>query len=213
MTHTGGARHKKRQDQARRGTKRPVCRRYTHCVCRVTQRAPQAPPHCGVFCDAHQAWQIQLSTDNKPLLQRIIEYQQYKTYFPDATSNAEWDIVQAISTTCAKMHIVPFFCHVKGYQDDKTAYGNLPLEAQLNVDADYEAGSYYQMHPNDDTPVWLIPGTCANLTTNANTISGYKQVIRTASTAPPLLAKIQEHNGWTTHDMSRIHRTALDRAT
>jgi hypothetical protein len=152
--------------------------------------------HLFSFCDAHQAWQIQLSTDNKPLLQRITEYQQYKTYFPNATSNADWDVVQAISTTCAKMHIVPFFRHVKGHQDDKTAYGNLPLEAQLNVDADHEAGSYYQMHPNDDTPVWLIPGTCANLNINANTISsGYTQAIQTAWTAPPLLAKIQERNG------------------
>ncbi len=85
------------------------------------------------------------------------------------------------------MHIVPFFRHVKGHQDDKTAYGNLPLEAQLNVDADHEAGSYYQMHPKDDIPVRLIPGTCANLTINNNTISsGYKQAIHTASTAPPI---------------------------
>ncbi len=170
--------------------------------------------HLFSFCDAHQTWQTQLSTDNQPLLQRIIEYQQYKTYFPSATSSADWDVVQAISTTCAKLHIVPFFQHVKGHQDDKTAYGNLPLEAQLNVDADHEAGSYYQMHPDDDTPVWLIPGTCANLTINNNTISsGYKQAIRTASIAPPLMAKIQERDGWTPHDMSRIHWTALGRAT
>jgi hypothetical protein len=124
-----------------------------------------------------------------------------------------FNIVQAISTTCAKMHIVPFFRHVKGHQDDKTAYGNLLLEAQLNVDADHEAGSYYQMHPDDDTPVRLIPGTCANLTINGNTISsGYKQAIQIASTASPLMAKIQEHNGWTTHDMSLIHWIALGRA-
>jgi hypothetical protein len=155
-----------------------------------------------------------LSTDNQPLLQRIIEYQQYKTYFPNATSNADWDAVQAISTTCAKLHIVPFFRHVKGHQDDKTAYGNLPLEAQLNVDADHEAGSYYQMHPNNDTPVWLISGTCANLTINNSTISSrYKQAIHTVSTAPPLMAKIQERNGWSPHDMSRTYWTALSRAT
>jgi hypothetical protein len=56
--------------------------------------------HLFSFCDARQAWQTQLSTDNKPLLQRIMEYQQYKTYFPNATSNADWDIVQAKATTC-----------------------------------------------------------------------------------------------------------------
>ena len=31
--------------------------------------------HLFSFCDAHQTWQTQLSTDNQPLLQRIIEYQ------------------------------------------------------------------------------------------------------------------------------------------
>ena len=109
------------------------------------------------------------------------------------------------------MHIVPFFRHVNGHQDDKSTYRNLPLEAQLNVDADHEAGAYYQMNLDDDTPVRLIPGTCANLTINGSTISsgGYKQAIRTASTAPPLMEKIQERNGWTTYDMTLIHWTAL----
>jgi hypothetical protein len=170
--------------------------------------------HLFSFCDAHQAWQIKLSTDNQPLFQRIIEYQQYETHFPNATSNADWDVVQAISTTCAEMHIVPFFCHVKDHQDDKTANGNLPLEAQVNVDVDHKAGSYYQMHPDDGTPVRLIPGDLrqSNYQRQHNLLRIYKQTIWTASTAPPLLAKIQERNGWTTHNMSLIHWTALGRA-
>jgi hypothetical protein len=65
--------------------------------------------HLFSFCDASQTWQTQLSTDNQPLLKRIMEYQHYKTYFPNATSNADWDVVQAIATTCAQMQIVPFF--------------------------------------------------------------------------------------------------------
>jgi hypothetical protein len=111
---------------------------------------------------------------------------------------------------------VPFFQHVKRHQDNKTAYGNLSLEqALLNVDADHKAGSYYQMHQDNETPVRLIPGTCANLTINGNTFSsGYKQGIRTASTAPPFMAKIQERNGWTPHDIRLvIHWTALGQAT
>jgi hypothetical protein len=70
------------------------------------------------------------------------------------------------------------------------------------------------MHPDDETPVRLIPGTCANLTINGNTISsGYRQAIRTSLATPPLMAKIQKQNGWTPHDMSLIHWTALGRAT
>ena len=85
------------------------------------------------------------------------------------------------------MHTVPFFCHVKGHQDDKMAHSNLHLEAQLNVDLGHEVGFDYQMHPDDESPVCLVPGTCANLTIKGNTIcsSGYKQAILTASTAPP----------------------------
>ena len=109
--------------------------------------------HLFFFCDARPTWQTQFSTDNQPLLRCITEYQRYKTYFPNATSNADWDVVQAIVSTCTHMHLVPYFRHVKGHQDDKTIYRNLPLEAQLNVDADHEAGSYYRMHPNDDRPV------------------------------------------------------------
>jgi hypothetical protein len=96
--------------------------------------------HLFSLSDARQAWQTQLSTGNKPLLQRIMEYQRYKTYFLNATSNADWDFVQAIvATTCTQMHIVPFFAHAKGHQDNKTACSNLSLEAQLNVDVDHEA--------------------------------------------------------------------------
>ena len=170
--------------------------------------------HLTSFCAATPTWQTQFSTDNQPLLKRIREYQRYNTYYPNATANADWDVLQAIVTTCAQMTIVPFFRHVKGHQDDKTAYDNLPLEAQLNVDADHEAGAYYQMHPHADIPVRLIPGTCANLTIAGDTISsGYKRAIRTASTAPPLMAKIQERNGWTPQDMHLIHWKALGRAT
>ncbi len=45
----GGVRHKKGMNQARSGSKSPVCRLYAHGVRRVVHRgAPQVPPHCAV---------------------------------------------------------------------------------------------------------------------------------------------------------------------
>jgi hypothetical protein len=35
---------------------------------------------------------------------------------------------------------------VKGHQDDTHEYTKLPLEAQLKVDADHKAGSYYHVY-------------------------------------------------------------------
>ncbi len=46
----GGVRHKKGMNQARSGSKSPVCRLYAHGVRRVVHRgAPQVPPHCAVL--------------------------------------------------------------------------------------------------------------------------------------------------------------------
>ena len=125
---------------------------------------------------------------------------------------ADWDLVQATANTCTQMHIVPFFRRVKGHQDGKMAYSNLPLEAQINVDANQESGSYCKMHCDDNSPVRLIPGTCANLTINANLLwiqTNYLDSIN----SPHLMAKIQEQNEWTPHDTSLVHWTALGRAT
>jgi hypothetical protein len=84
------------------------------------------------------------------------------------------------------------------------------------MDAYHEAGNYHHMNMNDDTPVHMIPGNCATVTTNNGNIisSSYKHVIHTAPTTPALLAKIQEQNRWTPNeDMNLIHWMALGRAT
>jgi hypothetical protein len=77
------------------------------------------------------------------------------------------------------MHIIPFFHHVKGHQDNKQEYTNkLPLEAQLNVEADHQVGSYYHMNLVDNASVHMIPGNNAKMTINGYTIpSGYKHAI------------------------------------
>jgi hypothetical protein len=45
-------------------------------------------------------------------------------------------VTNKIVETFKAMTIDPSFAHIKGHQDDHTAYADLLLEAQLNVDAD-----------------------------------------------------------------------------
>jgi hypothetical protein len=92
--------------------------------------------------------------------------------------------------------------HIKGHQDDKTPYNELPLDAQLKCDADHEA-VYHQMV---NTRYWPIvprlPLNGAQLHIDRATInSSYKTAIRNAFTEPALLNKIQTSNkqnslGW-----------------
>jgi hypothetical protein len=57
----GGVRHKKRHKQAKRGTKRPICRRHAHRVRRVTHRSPPGPISlCSVVCGNEWMWHPQL---------------------------------------------------------------------------------------------------------------------------------------------------------
>lgn len=110
--------------------------------------------------------------------------------------------------------------HIKGHQDRKVPYEDLPLNAQLNVDADRLAGLFQDEHgrprprvrprlPNNNgVQLHLLDGTCTyNL----------KQSIRYADTAPALLTYIQGRNNWTDEVMETIdwdsHGAAIQRKT
>jgi hypothetical protein len=86
-------------------------------------------------------------THSKALLTRIKSSMPYAHPFPNLTLLSDWDVTHAISQTLRVLAWAPTFAHVKGHQDSHHAYSGLSLEAQLNVDADEEAGSYQCMYP------------------------------------------------------------------
>jgi hypothetical protein len=53
--------------------------------------------------------------------------------------------------------------HVKGHQDSHTAYNNLSLEAQLNVDADAEAGFFQSTYPAQRPLIPRLPSNHVQL--------------------------------------------------
>jgi hypothetical protein len=95
------------------------------------------------FCGADPNVTIQLSYAKTPLLGRLTTAMKYNSCFPNASLEPEWDIVSSIITTLQPLLCVILFPHVLGHQDDKIPYDSLPLESQLNCDADSKA-DYYQ---------------------------------------------------------------------
>ncbi len=61
------------------------------------------------------------------------------------------------------MQLKPTLEHVKGHQDDHTPYEDLDLEAQLNMDADKEAGNYQRMHHTYCPIIPRLPHNCIQL--------------------------------------------------
>jgi hypothetical protein len=105
---------------------------------------------------------------------------------------------------------------VKGHQDDKIDYADLPLHAQLNCDADHEAVYHQSIYAAYCPTVPRIPLNGAQLHINDATInSGYKTAIRNAFTAPELLQQIKTRNQWSSSTLVTVnltsHKQTLDR--
>jgi len=88
--------------------------------------------------------------------------------------------------------------HIKGHQDKKTAYEQLPLPAQLNVDADKLAGDYMAAHPDTDyTVVPILPTSRVQLHLPTGTITyNMKKEVSMARTTEPVKQYMIKKYGW-----------------
>jgi hypothetical protein len=95
---------------------------------------------------------------------------------------------------------------IKGHQDDKTPYAQLPLLARLNVDADAKAGQYQDLHGQDRPVVLLTPRTHALLHLFEGTVtSSFAATLRHAYCGPPLLEYIRTRNKWSEATLESIN--------
>ena len=125
----------------------------------------------------------------------------------------EWDILQDIQTYLLQFNICKIR-HIKGHQDQNTAYEDLPLLAQLNCDADEQATQYISHHPDIEYRyVPLIPSNGAQLNLQDGTItSNIKQALRHAHTMIPLRHALCQKFEWNLHTFNDINWTAHGRA-
>jgi hypothetical protein len=152
-------------------------------------------------------------TDNLGLITRVEQSLPFDEPFPNITLKADWDVTHEIVETLKAMTITPSFEHIKGHQDDHTAYDDLSLEAQLNVDADEEAGRYQQTFPAHRPNIPRLPHNLAQLRIKDQTISSkLKESIREAYTVPPYMEYLQARNKWDTECLATIDWKAYTQA-
>lgn len=140
------------------------------------------------FCSTRPAWTIKMMTDNAGLLTRIESSLPYPEPFPNLTLASDWDLTHQISTGLRTMAHIPILQHVKGHQDSHTAYRDLSLEAQLNVDADAEAGFFQNTYPAQRPLIPRLPTNSVQLQIAGKTIcTKVKTSIREAATVSKYL--------------------------
>jgi len=101
-----------------------------------------------------------LHCDNKSMIASTQEVPAEWKRTPNSTQTSGYDVLAEIWATRDLLPAAacPAVLHIRGHQDKKTAYGQLPLPAQLNVDADKLAGDHMEAHPDKDyTVVPILP--------------------------------------------------------
>ncbi|OEU08199.1 hypothetical protein FRACYDRAFT_249987 [Fragilariopsis cylindrus CCMP1102] len=119
-------------------------------------------------------------SDNSELIRRLKVHKHYDDPYPNETLKSEFDVTEQIYKTTSIYGIDATYSWVRGHQDKHTAYIDLPLEAQLNVDADKFAGDFQMTKGKFRPLVFLLPSCDAMLSIRGISItSNYrKQLIR-----------------------------------
>ena len=90
------------------------------------------------------------------------------------------------------------FLHVKGHQDDHEDYDNLPLIAQLNIDADLLTQRFYKEGTPSTFQAPLLPACPAILVIRGVTITNdYPKYLQRAYTEPRYISYLQDKYQWT----------------
>lgn len=91
-----------------------------------------------------------LLCDNITMVRRSNDNPNLSNPKPNSTLDSDWDLLVHIWDTKAALNITDCVEWVKSHQDDGKPYDELPLKAQLNVDADALADSYILEYPDLD---------------------------------------------------------------
>lgn len=153
--------------------------------------------------------------DNKGLLTSVKKGRKYHEYYPTMTTAADWDVIHEIVESMKILKANPTTHHVKGHQDDDKSYDELPLPAQLNIDADALAEKYQsQYHTHDCSWVPMLRGTKAqlNFDSKGTVTNKYNHEVQDAATAPALQKRIKAKNGWSQQQYDSVDWTAHGRA-
>jgi hypothetical protein len=140
---------------------------------------------------------IQFLADNQSLITREKQHSEYREPYPNHTLKAEFDLTEQIYQTLQEADIQASFYHVKGHQDDKIEYNNLPFEAQLNIQADNLAESFYGQD-NFQPTVPVLPACPAVLEIKSIRVTNnFRNQLEKAWTVPNYLTYLEEKHEWT----------------
>lgn len=143
-----------------------------------------------LFLQHHQLHITQLlcyvaCCDNKGLLTSLVQRPTFDPVYPNYVLAPNWDLIEEIYQLTTQLPLQAHYTHVKGHQDRHAPVAELPLLAQLNVEADLLAGSFLARSPASYQLAPLLSSTQAHLDIGGITCTSHiRMAIRIASSIP-----------------------------
>jgi hypothetical protein len=140
----------------------------------------------------------QLICDNEGLLIRIEKTLGWSYLQPNVTLRSEWDIESLIIETYRSLGWHFDFEHVYSHQDKTIAIQALPLQVQLNVEADRLASEYLEQEESiHQGRASLFPSAkCQLILDGASVTRKLPQAIRFQAGAAPMREYLMKRNHW-----------------
>ena len=144
-------------------------------------------------------------SDNAELIRRCKAHKHYHEPYPNETLTSEFDISEQIYITQQENNIRARFKWVKGHQDNNTRYEDLPLEAQLNIDADELAGEYQNEQGKFLPIIHTLPSCSAMLSIGGISVtSNYRKQLIRGYVEPAYIEYLQYKFGWSNETITGI---------
>ena len=144
-----------------------------------------------------ESFKVKCISDNAELIRRCKAHLQYKDPFPNETLRSEYDIIEQIYNTQHEHNIKATFHWVKGHQDNNKNKEDLPLEAQLNIEADELAGEYQEEYGKYRPLVHMLPSCPATLSIQGISVtSNYRKQLIKAYVEPQYIGYLIRRFEW-----------------
>jgi hypothetical protein len=141
-------------------------------------------------------------SDNQGMILSLTDRLTYKTVYPNATLQPDWDLLEEIANTFSRTSIASLtFRWVRGHQDtssSSTPPPTLSPKALLNIRADSLAGKYHLLIDTKARPRTPLMTTtrCVLQMQGASVHANYSAAIRRAVAEPAYVAYLDRKHNW-----------------
>jgi hypothetical protein len=166
-----------------------------------------APHHAGSYQS------LDIFSDNQGLVDKIKEMMEWEKLYPSSALLSEWDILSVIMEFIPQLPLPPAVQHVKGHQDKDSPVKSLPLQAQLNCEADVLAREALVavLTPIPMSPVF--PSAVCQLDIADTTVSRKVPAsLRFSAAEPAMTEYLRDRNNWDSQTFASVSWPAFSAA-